>query len=148
MTFQPNQSRRPNQPDDLRDALAQRRPLIFILIALCILFMAGYTARLAELRTKENNLLQTEQRLEDAQIKRRALLQELTDVRSRAHVEEVAVEQLDMALPDDQVVFLLDPPEVDAEAASDPAAEAARRSPRLPGGEPVWRQWVELFGGG
>ena len=140
-------------PDDrgVRGMLERRRPLLAILIVLCLVFVASYTTRLGTLRRLQVEQAKLEERLEAAEIQARVLDDEQERKTSDAYVEQVAVEELGMTRDGDTVVTLLNAPEAgDAVAAGDAAPavtepEIAAGAATTPAAPPVWRQWVELF---
>ena len=125
----------------------RRRPLIFLLIVLCLLFLASYTTRLGYLRGQQRLLAQAEQQAIDAQIHTQVLESELAYVQSDAYVAEQAIEKLGMALEDETVIKLVDGPGTAAEAAASalaPDDADVVTAPRA-AGQPIWQQWVDLF---
>ncbi|MEZ4559264.1 MAG: septum formation initiator family protein [Caldilineaceae bacterium] len=140
-------------PDDrgVRGMLERRRPLLAILIVLCLVFVASYTTRLGTLRRLQVEQAKLEERLEAAEIQARVLDDEQERKTSDAYVEQVAVEELGMTRDGDTVVTLLNAPEAgDGVAAGDTAPavtepEVAAGAATTPAAPPVWRQWVELF---
>jgi cell division protein FtsB len=121
----------------------RRRPLVFLLIVFCLLFLASYTTRLGYLRGQQRLLAQAEQQVIDAQIHTQVLESELDYVQSDAYVAEQAIEELGMALEDETVIKLVDGPETAPSSAATP--DRATVALQSAAGRPVWQQWVDLF---
>ena len=138
-------------PDDhsVRGMLERRRPLLAILIVLCLIFVASYTTRLGTLRRLQVEQAKLEERLGAAEIQARVLEDEQERKTSDAYVEQVAVEELGMTRDGDTVVTLLNAPEA---AGATVAGDSSAAEPEVDAGtaatskaQPVWRQWIDLF---
>ena len=138
-------------PDDhsVRGMLERRRPLLAILIVLCLIFVASYTTRLGMLRRLQVEQAKLEERLGAAEIQARVLEDEQERKTSDAYVEQVAVEELGMTRDGDTVVTLLNAPEASGATV---AGDSSAAEPEVDAGaaatskaQPVWRQWIDLF---
>lgn len=140
----------PRDPDDrsFRAVLERRRPLLVVLIILCLLFVASYTTRVGTLRRLEAEQAKLEAQLHEAQVESQVLDEDLAYKTSDAFVEKSAVEEMGMVREDETVVTVLDAPatpapEEEASALPTPAAPLEDET----AGTAVWRQWLELLTG-
>jgi cell division protein FtsB len=118
-----------------------RRHLLFLgLLVACLLFILGYTGRLAEQARLQAEQASWEARIADAQQRQARLAAQLDYVRSDAYVHEQAREALNLVQPGDELVILVEQPPVQAAPAGSPATVEWTGQ-----ATPKWRQWLELF---
>jgi cell division protein FtsB len=90
-----------------------RRHLLFLgLLVACLLFILGYTGRLAEQARLQAEQASWEARIADAQQRQARLAAQLDYVRSDAYVHEQAREALNLVQPGDELVILVEQPPV------------------------------------
>jgi cell division protein FtsB len=118
-----------------------QRPLVLLaLIIGCLLFILGYTGRLAEQGRLRAEALRWEGRIAAAQQRQAELAAQLEYVRSEAYVHQQAREMLNLVQPGDELVILVEgtpiPPVITA------VDETVTEPPHL---VPNWQQWLDLF---
>ena len=129
-----------------RSGASDRRPLYFLLIAICLLFVASYASRLARLQGVRNEIESTAQKIADATDRRARLETDLAYVSSNEYVEKVARDELDMALQGEQVITPVDVAGIEpAEAAESEVGAVEADTAPVVVEEEIWRQWVGLF---
>ena len=129
-----------------RSGTSDRRPLYFLLIAICLLFVASYASRLARLQGVRNEIESTAQKIADATDRRARLEADLAYVSSNEYVEKVARDELDMALQGEQVITPVDVAGIEpAEAAESEVGAVEADTAPVVVEEEIWRQWVGLF---
>jgi cell division protein FtsB len=125
-----------------------RRPLIFVLIILSLLFTVSYTARLGKLARMRAQVDVTAQKIEDARLRQAALLDEQEYVKSDRFVDDVARGEMGMGQPGEILVVGV------GEAAGSGEEDAVLAPPSTEdpqvvnddnGYAPIWRQWMALF---
>ena len=123
----------------MQNPSGRRHLLLLVLITCCLLFIVGYTGRLAEQARLETAVATWDSRIGAAQARQAELRAELDYVRSDAYVHKQAREVLNLVLPGDQLVVLVDELPAQTHPISAPGVGAAPISP------PNWRQWLGLF---
>ena len=135
----------------------QRRPLLFLMLALALVFVASYTSRLTEYRRLQTQKASLQAQIVDAEARGRQLLADLSYVKSNEYVEAVAINELDMAKEGVTVLTIIDEPvqpEIDLDAPSEAEIESAvieqaetaqATSDRNNGDASGWRQWLSIF---
>jgi hypothetical protein len=148
-------SAQPNLPSD--NPLPQRgrrRPLLFVLLVLVLLFVITYAGRLNEYRRLLNQEISMQDQVDDAEARGRQLVKELDYVKSREYTEKVAITELGLAREGDQVLTVIDAQAaVEVEQALDAAADTvvdaagviAQDLPATDAEPSVWRQWLSVF---
>jgi hypothetical protein len=153
------------------NASSNRRPLYFIAILLCLIFVISYVGRLSRRASLGAEIVAKEQLIEEAVERQFELEEYRTYVGSDAYVEEVMREEFGMAREGETLMVLVDPPSLPtptpdagegvapplgpavdlAEGAMEGAAASADPDGGVESGqaadEPTWRQWVSLFAG-
>ena len=155
------------------NASSNRRPLYFIAILLCLIFVISYVGRLSRRASLRAEIVAKEQLIEEAVERQFELEEYRTYVGSDAYVEEVMREEFGMAREGETLMVLVDPPSLPtptpdpgpgAVPDSDPSegaalqlepaldmAEGADPDGSVKGGqavdEPTWRQWISFFAG-
>jgi cell division protein FtsB len=120
---------------------SSRRHLVFLLLTIsCLLFLVGYTGRLAEQARLQLELEQWQTRIAGAEARQAALAAQLEYVQSDAFVHQQAREALNLVQPGDELVLLVEGTPV--AVASEPAALMTRPAALQ---SPTWQQWLELF---
>ncbi len=110
------------------------------LMALCLLFIAGYVQKLGEKAAVEAQIVAMEQQIEQAKVRSAILGKELAQVHDDAHVAAVARDALNMVQEGDQLIAIVDAPAAEGPAASPPG------SIRVPvNTEPNWQRWLDLL---
>ena len=152
-------SAQPNLPSDSpMPQRGQRKPLLFVLLVLVLLFVITYASRLNEYRLLLSQDASMQGQVDDAEARGRQLVKELEYVKSRAYTEKMAITELGMGQKDDQVLTVIDaqaPVEVEqgqdavTDAATGTADDAAvvftQDDPATDGQSPVWQQWLSVF---
>ncbi|MCL4863068.1 MAG: septum formation initiator family protein [Caldilineaceae bacterium] len=123
----------------MQNPSGRRHLLLLVLITCCLLFIVGYTGRLAEQARLEAAVAMWDSRIGASQARQAELRAELDYVRSDAYIHRQAREVLNLVLPGDQLVVLVDEPPAQTDPVSAPGMGAAQMSP------PNWLQWIELF---
>jgi cell division protein FtsB len=95
-----------------------------VIIGLCIFFAISYTGRLVERMQVEAEADQWEQRIAEARVRQAELAAQLNYVTSDEYVDQVAREDLGLALPGDSVVIVV-PESADRPAPAFAASESA-----------------------
>ena len=128
----------PSTPD-----AADRRNLrliIFALIGLCLLFVAGYVQRLAAKEVVEGQVVALQAKIVAAERRTAILQDQLAGINSPAYVAKVARDDLGLVQEADLPIVVLDPP-----ATATPAAGAEVMSEAgTPAETANWRLWWEL----
>ena len=144
--------RRPPEERSL-SARVRRRPLLVVLVALCLVFAASYTGRLAEYRRLQNEKAAVQAQIVKSQAKGRQLTADLAYVKSFEYIEKMAITELGMARKDEQVLTVIErAPASQSTAADTQRIDAENSSVDDVTGEPltnrgpsIWRQWVSVF---
>ena len=133
----------------------QRRPLLFLMLALALVFVASYTSRLTEYRRLQTQRASLQAQIVDAEARGRELLADLSYVKSNEYVEEIAINELDMAKEGVTVLTIIDEPaqpEIVLDASSEAEADRAvmeqavqSTSDRNQSKAQGWRQWLSIF---
>ena len=129
----------------------QRRPLLFLMFALALVFVASYTSRLAEYRRLQTEKSSLHVQIVDAEARGRELIDDLDHVKSNEYVEEVAITELGMANDNVTVLTIIDEP-ISAAGLDSPAEVVVggeeteeRGSTQVDRNAPGWRQWLSIF---
>jgi len=152
-------SAQPNLPSDSSmPQRGQRKPLLFVLLVLVLLFVITYASRLTEYRQLLSQDASMQGQIDDAEARGRQLVKDLEYVKSRAYTEKMAITELGMGQKDDQVLTVIDAPAlveveqgqgaaIDAAAgtAGDAAVVLAQDGSATDAQSPVWRQWLSVF---
>jgi len=138
--------------NEARTAGPNRRPLIFILIILSLLFAVSYTGRLGKLARMRGQVDATAQKIEEARLRQAALLNEQNYVEGDGFVDDVARGEMGMGQPGETLVVIVGEPAgpedggIKGDAALTPPAAD---EPQVAKGDnvyaPIWRQWMALF---
>jgi len=139
-----------NEP---RTTNPNRRPLIFLLIILSLLFAVSYTGRLGELAGTRAQADVTAQKIKEARLRQAALLNEQDYVAGDGYLDDVARGEMGMGQPGESLVVIVG--ESDSTESGDVAGDAALAEPSMDtspeatsgddGYAPIWRQWMALF---
>ena len=119
------------------------RPLLVVLILLCMLFVAGYIDRIRQREALEAEQVRWEERTAEAELRGLQLAKELAEIDSPAYLEKRARDDMGLTLPGEDVIVVLEnrnaATEAEAAAAASPPAANELRT------FPIWRQWADLF---
>jgi cell division protein FtsB len=118
-----------------------RRPLVLLmLIGGCVLFIVAYTGRLAEQARLREQLIGWQARIAAVEQRQAELAAQLQYVQSDGYVHEQAREALNLVLPGDELLVVV-------EGAPAPLEEQVTAAPvaPLPAAVPNWQQWLDLF---
>jgi cell division protein FtsB len=124
----------------MNSAPSQRPLVLLALIIGCLLFILGYTGRLAEQGRLRAEAVRWEGRIAAAQQRQAELEAQLAYVRSEAYVHQQARDVLNLVQPGDELVILVEGTPV--APVSVPVAETVTASPHV---VPNWQQWLDLF---
>jgi cell division protein FtsB len=120
---------------------SSRRHLVFLLLTIsCLLFILGYTGRLAEQARLQLVLAGWQARIAEAEARQADLAAQLEYVRSDAYVHQQAREALNLVQPGDELVLLVERTPV--AIAPEQTAPIDQRPMQA---APPWQQWLELF---
>jgi cell division protein FtsB len=114
--------------------------VLLLLIGGCLLFIVGYTGRLAEQARLQSEAVVWEGRIAAAQQRQAELSEQLAYVRSEAYVHQEAREALNLVMPGDELVVLV-------EGTAVPPAQRNVAGPSVTLVRPIpnWQQWLQLF---
>ena len=113
--------------------------IIVALMALCLLFIAGYVQKLGEKAAVEAQIVAMEQQIEQAKVRSAILGKELAQVHDDADVAAVARYALNMVQEGDQLIAIVDAPAVGGSCCVAPRQHTcARKSPN-------WQRWLDLL---
>ena len=113
------------------------RPMLVVLIMLCLIFVISYAARLGERQRMEDEIIAQETAIANAIVRQAQLKAELERVSSPAYVDEVARTVFQLG-KEGETTFkgvLL------SNSSPDPVLNTQPQLYR----DPVWRQWLELI---
>jgi cell division protein FtsB len=132
------------------------RTILFVFIALCVLFVTSYSQRMLDKSriTTEAELWQA--RIEQALDRQLALQSELREINSPAYVDRIARQELDMVRPGDKVLVIIEEPVapvVGVASASEQrevvavVEETETDAPAASqvDGPSIWQQWLTVF---
>ncbi|RIK43870.1 MAG: hypothetical protein DCC55_04215 [Chloroflexi bacterium] len=123
------------------NSASNRRPFVLLALILgCLLFILGYTGRLAEQGRLRAEAARWEEQIAVSQQRQAELEAQLAYVRSEAYIHQQAREVLNLVQPGDELLILIEgtpvPPTVTAMSEAGPAALQL---------VPNWQQWLDLF---
>ena len=132
------------------------RLALFVLIALCVLFVVGYANRLMTLSQLDEATHEMEAQIQADNDKNLELQARLAYVKSPDYLDKIAREDLGMAKEGDTVVVVLAATPVPTFALPTVTPQANVVAPAPLGawqgeagadsdGKPLWQQWFELF---
>ncbi len=134
----------------MRSSRKPRFVLIFLL-ALCALFVYGYTARMDELAALQGEITVMEARIAEAKQEQERLVEQLAYVNSPDFLDQSARKDFDMGLEGDRLVVPIpqpgraDPSVTGGMVVELPGETGATALGFDPHDLPVWQQWVTFF---
>lgn len=131
----------------MRTSRKPRFVLVFLL-ALCALFVYGYTARLDELAGLQAEIADVQARIDHARQEQKKLESRLADVTSDDYLDRAAREIFDYGKEGDRLVVPIAPEEGAARGGMATLSGSANAPAALlfdPHDLPVWQQWVAFF---
>jgi cell division protein FtsB len=120
------------------------RIILFFLIALCGIFVYGYTARLGEKSRVEAQIVRMQSQIDAAQAEQFRLLKERDGLNEPDYLDKVAREDFGLARPGDKLLVIMDQP-ANASAGNIAIAAPAVVNPIDYRNFPVWQQWIVFF---
>jgi cell division protein FtsB len=132
------------------------RTILFVFIALCVVFVASYSQRLLDKSRVTAETEEWQARIEHALDRQLALQSELREINSPAYVDRIARQELDMVRPGDKVLVIIEEvvaPVVEAAsvdeqpevAAAVEEIEAVAPAAAQVDGPSIWQQWLTVF---
>lgn len=131
----------------MRPTRKPRLVLVFLL-ALCALFVYGYTARMQELDVLQTEIVAMQGRIDHAQQEQQRLIGELKHFTSPDYLEQAAREDFDFGREGDVVIVPIKPGGGESSTTGGMAVQPAIAEPVLvfdPHDLPIWQQWVTFF---
>ncbi|MCC6168238.1 MAG: septum formation initiator family protein [Caldilineaceae bacterium] len=133
----------------MRTSRKPRFVLVFLL-ALCALFVYGYTARLDELAGLQAKIVTMQARIDDAKQEQTKLESVRADIAGDDYLDRAAREIFDYGKEGDRLVVPIAPGEGAARAvtggmAMQPGSANVTAALFDPHDLPVWQQWVAFF---
>jgi hypothetical protein len=120
-----------------------RRPIIFLFLLLCVLFVISYTGRMGQLVVLNGEVDAKLAQLEEAHQRQAGLEEEYDYSLTEQYTDEVARKGFGMGQDKDALIVPVGPTRAEVAAAAEEAA-AERRDDVLP----TWQQWWRLFAEG
>ncbi len=119
-----------------------RRPIIFLFLLLCVLFVISYTGRMGQLVVLNGEIGAQQLQLEETRQRQAALEDEYAYTQTEQYTDEVARSEFGMSQSGDDLIVPVGSAAAIAAAASE--AEAQRGD----GSAPTWQQWWQIFAQG
>lgn len=131
----------------MRPTRKPRLVLVFLL-ALCALFVYGYTARMQGLGVLQTEIVAMQGRIDHAQQEQQRLTGELRHFTSPDYLEQTAREDFDSGREGDVVIVPIKPGSAEGSTTGGmavPAVGAEATAVFDPHDLPVWQQWATFF---